>query len=198
MEARMLKADTREVPGVYPKPDSADSSPKSSAFFVRASAAERFTRGVLYADGRPDPHPLASRDPAEANRTPGESKTPAVVWFLPKARRVATFRTLQKWEGYVLSVGEDSFWARLVDLRHQESDSEAEILLEEVSLPDRDLVTPGAVFYWSIGYHDEPSGQRTRSSVVRFRRLPAWGERDLRAVQEEASQTEATLDWRPT
>lgn len=84
------------------------------------------------------------------------------------------FRSLQQYEGVVLSVGEDSFWAKLTEKGSAGTeDEEGEFAIEEVSETDRHLITPGAVFYWHIGYHDSVSKQRTRQSVILFRRLPA-------------------------
>lgn len=97
------------------------------------------------------------------------------------------FRVLQSYEGVVLSVGNDSFWARLVDRSTSGTeDEEAEFPIEEVSEPDRRLVRPGAIFYWYIGYNDSMSGQRTRQSVLRFRRLPAYTAEELTKARAAA------------
>ena len=50
---------------------------------------------------------------------------------------------------------------------------------EEISPSDLQLVAPGAVFYWRIGYVDEVNGQRRRTSDFSFRRLPQWREKDI-------------------
>lgn len=102
------------------------------------------------------------------------------------------FRAMQKWEGYVNEVREDSFVAVLSPITGEGPDQEAEILIDDVSLDDRPLIEPGAIFYWSIGYRDEP--QRTRTSLIRFRRLPAWNQRDLEAARREASLLKSRLD----
>ena len=97
------------------------------------------------------------------------------------------FDVRQKWEGYVLEVGEDSFLARLIPLKGDETELEAEIVLEEIDLEDRDLLEAGAVFYWNIGYLDRPDGRRSVSQI-RFRRLPAWTKHEQEKAQEEASR----------
>ena len=102
------------------------------------------------------------------------------------------FRAMQKWEGHVIEVRQDSFTAILSPIMGEGPDQEAEILIEDVSLDDHPLIKPGAVFYWSIGYKDEP--QRTRVSLIRFRRLPVWNQRDLDAARHEASILKARLD----
>ncbi len=106
------------------------------------------------------------------------------------------FLTLQKWECSVLEVNEDSFTARLIDQTNQGPDEEAEFSLEEVPLADLELVKPGAVFYWNIGYSDSLSGQRTRVSIIRFRRLPVWRADELEAAKREAVRLRDTIGWK--
>lgn len=106
------------------------------------------------------------------------------------------FVPLQKWEGTVLQILEDSFFARLVDLTSGGVDEEAEFPVEEVSDADRSLIRPGAVFYWNIGYIDNISGQRTRASVIRFRRLPVWRPEELERARRKAQHISDLLDWK--
>jgi hypothetical protein len=106
------------------------------------------------------------------------------------------FVPLQKWEGIVLQVFEDSFFAQLVDLTSGGVDEEAEFPVEEVSDADRSLIAPGAVFYWNIGYIDDISGQRTRASVIRFRRLPVWRSEELERAKRKAQHLGDLLDWK--
>lgn len=72
---------------------------------------------------------------------------------------------------------------------------EAEILLDEVSEDDLPLVTPGAVFYWSIGYYVGTNRQKRRISVIRFRRLPAWTEEELQQANQQAEHLRDLLIW---
>ncbi len=64
-----------------------------------------------------------------------------------------------------------------------------EILLSEISDEDLQLIDVGAVFYWNIGYQTNPSGSRTRSSIIRFRRLPVWRFEELSEAQKKAEKT---------
>lgn len=105
------------------------------------------------------------------------------------------FRSLQKWEGIVLSVSIDSFWARLIDLTENGPDEEAEFSLEELHSDERALVKPGAIFYWNIGYHDLYRGQRKRESIIRFRRLPAWTKREIDVAREKAANIRESIGW---
>lgn len=98
--------------------------------------------------------------------------------LIPSPQSTEFFKVIQKWEGYVTEVTEDSFWARLAVLVGEEGDLDAEILLNAVDKEDLPLVTPGAVFYWSIGYKEDERARVTQASVIRFRRLPAWSGAD--------------------
>jgi len=106
------------------------------------------------------------------------------------------FILLQKWEGIVTQVKKDSFFARLTDLSEEGPDEEAEFPVEEIPASDRKLVTPGAVFYWCIGYLDTVHGQRIRASAVRFRRLPVWTKEELGKARLEAQATRDLLGWK--
>jgi hypothetical protein len=112
------------------------------------------------------------------------------------APRQSAFISLQKWEGVVLAVLSDSFLARLVDLTRTGPDEEAEFPLDEVSEEDRPLIRPGAIFYWNIGYHNSYSGQRTRTSIIRFRRLPAWTREEIEAATREAERLGKSIGWK--
>jgi len=102
------------------------------------------------------------------------------------------FTLLQKWEGTVLASAEHEFTAILRD--KGEPDEEATFDVEEVPEGDRPLIAPGAVFHWSIGYRDR-RGQRTRESIICFRRLPAWTRRELDRAAQEADETISALHW---
>lgn len=102
------------------------------------------------------------------------------------------FVALQKWEGYVTEVFEETFRAQLTPIKGQGGGQETEILLQEIDEKDRQLVEPGAVFYWSIGYDDRPSG-RQRASRIRFRRLPAWSAREIEHANQDATRIKSLL-----
>lgn len=91
------------------------------------------------------------------------------------------------WECTVESVGESTFVATLRSLLDDHSgEKDAEIPVDEVGEDDRELLAPGAVFYWTIGYDISPAGTRRRASAIKFRRLPAWSKRDIRRVEQRA------------
>lgn len=132
----------------------------------------------------------ATTDVAEQRRAAEPLRAVPSKWLPPRDR----FLALQEWEGVVIETQEEVFVARLTDQRGAEGDDEAEIWLDEVAAEDRDLVVPGAIFYWSIGYLDRPSG-RQRVSQIRFRRLPAWSQRELAEAEAEAQRLNVVLEW---
>ena len=108
----------------------------------------------------------------------------------------ATLQPLQQWEGAVLEVGETTFTARLVDLTGERPEEELELDKAELSDFDLDLLEPGAIFYWTIGYRRQlPRGARSRESLIRFRRLPAWSRSELAAARERAEEAQRALGW---
>lgn len=96
------------------------------------------------------------------------------------------FNVLQKWEGVVTGINFENFSATLYDRSEKNIDEEASFSIDDVSDQDLDLLKEGAIFYWSIGYLEKSSGQRMRSSIMRFRRLPFWSEIEIEAASKEA------------
>ena len=96
-----------------------------------------------------------------------------------------------KWEGVVESIDSDggTFEARLTDILGTEEELVMTFDVADVSPEDEGLLLHGAVFYWNVGYYDRTSGQRTRVSELKFRRLPVRRERDLARARERAKAT---------
>lgn len=109
--------------------------------------------------------------------------------------RAYRFVTLQKFIGTVTAVTEETFFADVEDLTEEGPDEEVEIGLEEVPDSDQPLIRPGAAFYWSIGYQDRRSGQRTRASTLWFRRVPRWEAWELQASSERVEELARKLSW---
>jgi len=122
---------------------------------------------------------------------------PYKVYSMSSNGKQVPFETLQKWEGYVTYVKKDSFIAKLVDLTNHIPDEEVEIGFEEIAKEDIELVEPGAVFYWNIGYHERHSG-RERSSLIRFRRLPVWSQDEINSdkLRAKVKAIQNDLDWK--
>ena len=123
---------------------------------------------------------------------------PDFLFKKKKYIKLDNFVSLQKWEGYVLKVLDDNYiLVRLVNLTDPgQPDEEAEIPIQELSFEDHELIEPGAVFYWNIGYMDRTSGQRERNSVIRFRRLPRWEAEDIEKAKVEAKRIRKKLQWK--
>jgi len=99
---------------------------------------------------------------------------------------------LQKWEGIVQELLSNSFIARLTD-KDNDTEEEAEILLDEIDPNDTELLEPGAIFYWSIGYDDEAS--RKRFSMIKFRRLPTWNKEELEFIKRNSTNVRNAIGW---
>ena len=85
---------------------------------------------------------------------------------LTQARFIAAVR----WEGSVTELFDTYFRADIINLDTDET-ANVEFLFTEVSSGDLSLCQLGALFYWSVGFDVKEGGQRSRSSVVSFRRL---------------------------
>lgn len=104
---------------------------------------------------------------------------------------------LQEWEGYVSEVGEGMFTARLLDVtaggKYEEEIADFPIL--DLSDTDQELLKPGAVFRWVIGYQRSTGGTKRRVSQVTFRRMPAWTKRDLSNAARKAADIAQSIEW---
>jgi hypothetical protein len=93
------------------------------------------------------------------------------------------FTTVEEWIGRVDSVDDDGFDATLWNAAEPDDEQLARFGLRQVSNQDLELVTPGAVFYWTLGYRDEPDGDRLAASIVRLRRGRAASEAEVAAAE---------------
>jgi hypothetical protein len=104
---------------------------------------------------------------------------------------------LQEWEGHVIEVGDKIFTARLIDItagEHHDRE-EVELLIDDLTDDDREILAPGRVFRWAIGYQRSRAGSKKRVSQIVFRRLPQWTERELAEAVEEGRQLSAVIKW---
>jgi hypothetical protein len=152
---------------------------------------------------RLDPIVTAGSTTATTTMTAGPENREEWASALPQARAIprspvvrvphpATpahhFNVLQQWEGTVLDTSDREFSASLRDLTAQLPEEVATFDVAEVSEDDRSLLAPGAVFYWALGYETSATGQRSRVSRIRFRRLPRWTRRDLAKLEERVAK----------
>lgn len=108
-----------------------------------------------------------------------------------------SFIAEQEWEGTVLNIGEETFVARLHDLSGSKTADleEADFPISDISDGDHDLLVPGAVFRWCIGYLKEHRTKSRMSKIV-FRHLPAWRETDLVDAGHRANEIADSIVWK--
>lgn len=108
-----------------------------------------------------------------------------------------TFQRLEQRDGVIVGVDSDAgtFTARLVDPRAVEPDQEVEVDLEQVSPGDLELVEPGALFFWAIGYVTRPTGRRSLLLTIDFRRLPNAREATINRAKDEATGYVKEMGW---
>jgi hypothetical protein len=104
------------------------------------------------------------------------------------------FRITEAIEGTIQHVYADYFIALLTNKLNPEAmHEEAEFPIAQIPPADRGLIAKGAVFYWYIGTTEKPHGQQTNSSLIRFRRLPAWENSDIEEARMRADFLRAVL-----
>lgn len=171
----------------------ADSEKKTDQYIP-----EGFLRPLYSKEICPEYHVMDAMKKIESNIESSllnEAQEAPVVFLAKHKSSKDNYKLLQQWEGVVQEIDDEYFVCQLRDLSGDEPDETAEIFLEEVSDNDRSLITAGAFFYWNIGYYENKSGQRTRSSMIRFRRLPAWTNKELNASKKVAAAISEKLNW---
>jgi hypothetical protein len=134
----------------------------------------------------PSPEGAKEREEREARETTAPPTTVEIA-----ASPVAI---LQRWDGVVLEVNEETFRARLFDERTGRPRIEADIYVSDVPPHDRPLLRRNAIFYWHIGYRD-PTGDNERFSRIRFARLPPKTESDLARAEQRAGERQKRFGW---
>jgi hypothetical protein len=101
-----------------------------------------------------------------------------------------------EWEGLVIDVKESSFTSRLRNIKGAKAEDEeiAVFHLDDISPGDRDLLQPGAIFRWVIGF-ELRSGTRQRYSRIVFRRLPALTSRSFEKSKQQLDELIAGIQW---
>jgi hypothetical protein len=102
---------------------------------------------------------------------------------------------LQKWEGMVLERGETQFSSHLFEGDEDFPLKRADIDLEELAIEDRELVEPGALFIWTIGYRVRNGGTRSRFSEIYFRRLPQWTKEEIYSAMTRGAALSEEAGW---
>lgn len=120
---------------------------------------------------------------------------PPLIFPKPLPIQEDHFQSLQSWEGIVESATPEAITTRLRDRSKKSPDQIAEFSIDEISPIDRELVQPGAIFYWDIGYSEDKTGQRLRASLIRFRRLPAWTHKEIEKAKRDSIEMRNKLGW---
>lgn len=100
----------------------------------------------------------------------------------------------QEWIGRVDEVWDDMFAATLVTRSAPEEVEQAEIEIEEVAPDDRVRLRRGAIFYWVVGYRDEPHGQRLGVSSIIFRTMLEPTGEEIKNADLQAQRALTFLD----
>lgn len=149
---------------------------------------------VLTEESHEDQEGLVEK--SDTSLTKSEHRVKRPIYLYPRSIPKQKFKLLQKWEGTVLNISEEDCLAVIRDLiRPENPEEEITFSLEEIPGKDRELAVPGGVFTWSIGYFDDKSGVRHRTSTIMFRRLPYWRKKDLEKAQEQAKSLRERLGW---
>lgn len=131
-----------------------------------------------------------------SQNTPLTERKKAPVFFIESKPLGERAISLQKWRGIVEEVGKGYFTAKLINLTDKGYDEHAEISNDEITQEDIELIHPGAVFYWSIGYSHSSTGQRRRFSDIRFRRIPVWNNKEINIAREKAKRISNLIKWK--
>lgn len=110
-------------------------------------------------------------------------------------KRSNYFLKTQKWFGHITEIKGAVIFARLDDLNDFTTHEIAEFDIEDIPYEDRELISIGAGFYFSIGQSYDSNGQLERKSLIRFQRTIAWDETNLETILEEADNLSNKLKW---
>lgn len=138
---------------------------------------------------------IFQEDLVTEEKTPVESGSSSIYFLKRNIKKSVAFNSLFKREGIVLSISEKHFTAKLVDLEHKAPNEIADFPFDEISDDDKSLLKEGSVFYWNIGFKLLPTGQKERSSLIRFRRLPAWSRREIESAHKKAEELASLFGW---
>ena len=162
-------------------------------FETSAKAIEELDPFVRWSKPRPDTESEPGLDPDHPLTGSANSQTEIVPLPRPIGSKPPSFvqptedfNSVRNWEGVVLSVGEDTFFARVRDPDEKSDLGETtlEVPIEDVTEDEKPLLTEGAVFYLTLGYRQMPGQPRRKDATLIFRRMPAWSKNRLAAAQK--------------
>ena len=99
------------------------------------------------------------------------------------------FKLLQFWEGHINKIYGDIVTVTIKDKTDRSNpDEQLDLSINEFPPEDIKMLNIGAIFYWSIGYSDQPGIPRERVSRIRFQRLPVWTSYELNRAENRARE----------
>lgn len=143
-----------------------------------------FSEGDYVATTTPD-YKISDSCPAP-NRYVNKFLVPAIN-TVKSVSEGAMATVIQIWEGVVTDVDKKNniMAVKLKDRGGLIEDHNADISLQWVVDQDYDLVSPGAVFYWTI-YKETKRGSISNAQEIRFRRLPSWTKSQMNHLKSDA------------
>jgi hypothetical protein len=142
-----------------------------------------------------------ARERNETNITFGDTAEPAktpenfgIVSYSPQIRTIPREVVLQEWEGRVEEIQGRLLIARLVDITAKETEEteQVELPLDDITEADQDLIQPGTIFRWILGYR-YLYGRKEKFARIVVRRLPIWTDREMGEADKEAYELHNTI-----
>ncbi|WP_037361461.1 hypothetical protein [Asinibacterium sp. OR53] len=97
------------------------------------------------------------------------------------------FTSEQRWKGHITKLTDTEFEARMEDLTKPGTFEIGEFEIRDVSPGDRELLSIGAVFYWSIG-RSFNGNQVEKNALMRFQRLTSWSQEEFDVATDKGSE----------
>ena len=96
---------------------------------------------------------------------------------------------LQKWEGHVTKVKEETFIAILTKLVGEGGDVEAEIWKSAVEPESQERIQEGATLHWIIGYASQEAKEKDEgTSIIWFDEVHYWTEEEIESAKLEGER----------
>ncbi|SRR5260370_1559394 len=179
-------------------PSSVTTTASTSLGKWRLSSAERPTVVHLAVDAHivgPGGTVTLIEVKAGTKTTPSEKRPMLVPRVIEQtASNQFGFMLLQKWDGYVIEADEETFSAHLIDSQGVLQPHDATFSRAELPKEEQALVSAGTPFVWTIGYR-QIGATRERASVIYFRRLPAWTDREISNGARAGENLAKAVGW---
>jgi len=105
-----------------------------------------------------------------------------------------TYEPIESFEGYVITVNEEAFVARLTNIMDR-TEYEMEILKETITnKSDFKRLEKGAIFFWEISRRKDAEREDVISTLL-FRRGPCWSKEEIQRAEEDAKLISNNLGW---